>query len=123
MYANRVKGQSKVLKKREEIGYDYQYTQIGNYQADPTDADYTDFIMSVDHWEYTDKKGHAKFIFETYATERGYITKDEWKAKKKDLKAQYKKAYNLSDMEPYEKAHNIPPLPQAVRQAIAKLKH
>jgi hypothetical protein len=123
MYANRVNGQSKVLKKREEIGYDYQYTQIGNYQADPTDADYTDFIMSVDHWEYTDKKGHAKFIFETYATERGYITKDEWKAKKKDLKAQYKKAYNLSDMEPYEKAHNIPPLPQAVRQAIAKLKH
>ena len=73
--------------------------------------------------EYTDKKGHAKFIIETYATERGYITKDEWKAKKKDLKALYKKAYNLSDMEPYEKAHNIPPLPQAVRQAIAKLKH
>ena len=65
-----------------------------------TDADYTDFIMSVDHWEYTDKKGHAKFIIETYATERGYITKDEWKAKKKDLKALYKKAYNLSDMEP-----------------------
>lgn len=123
LYANRMKGQTKVLKKREEIGYDYQYTQIGNYQADPTESDYTDFIMSVDHWEYTDKKGHAKFIVELYATERGYITKDEWKAKKKELKSQYKAGTSLGVFEPYEKAHNIPPLPQAVRQALSKLKH
>ena len=123
MYANKVKGESSKLKKREDIGYNYQYTLIGNYKDDVKDADFTDFIMEIDHWEYTDKKGPAKYIIESYATERGYITKDEWKEKNKELKAQFKHATTLQDMEAYERQYNIPALPSAVRQALSKLKH
>lgn len=123
MYANKVKGESSKLKKREDIGYNYQFTLIGNYKDDVKDADFTDFIMEIDHWEYTDKKGPAKYIIESYATERGYITKDEWKEKNKELKAQFKHATTLQDMEAYERQYNIPALPSAVRQALSKLKH
>ena len=33
--------------------------------------DHTNFVMSTDHWEYTDKKSHVTMVIETYATAHG----------------------------------------------------
>ena len=123
MYANKAKGETKMLKKREDIDYEYLYTLIGDYRENEAETDITSFIMNTDHWEYTDKKGHAKYIIECYATDRGYMDKAEWKAKKKELKVDYKKVNTIEGMEAYERRHNIPALPASVRQALGKLKH
>lgn len=69
MYANRVKGQTKVLKRREEKEYEYKFTLIHNNSEDG--YDHTNFVMSTDHWEYTDKKSHVTMVIETYATAHG----------------------------------------------------
>ncbi|MBQ7421302.1 MAG: hypothetical protein IJV27_04080 [Prevotella sp.] len=50
------------------------------------------------------------------------MDKDEYKAKKKELKEEYKKASKLEDFEAYELQHNIPALPASVCQAVDKLK-
>ncbi len=122
MYANKVKGEKKVLAKREEIELDYQFTLIGNNKQDGEEADITDFIMETNHWEYTDKKGHAKFIIECYATIHDYLDQNDLNTKKKELKNRYKRA-TLEDMEAYERQHGIPNLPATVRQSLRKLKH
>ena len=121
MYVNEVKGQTKLLEKRKEKAYEYQFSMI---YADNEDKEYdmTDFVMETNHWEYNDNKSHVKFIIENYAVDHAYINKDEWKDKKKELKQQYKGKLSLSQIEEYEKKHNIPALAPAVRQAVMKLK-
>ena len=123
MYVNKVKGETKMLKKREEMGYKYRYTLIGKYDEEGNENDITGFVMNTDHWEFANKKGPVKYIIECYATDRGYMDKNEWKAKKKELKKEHKGASALSDLSAYERQHNIPELPATVRQAVGKLKH
>ena len=122
MYANKAKGETKMLQKREDVGYEYQYTRI---YSDNEDGEFnrTNFIMDSDHWEYNDKKGHVKFIIENYATDHSYMDNDEWKAKKKEIKDDYKATMTIDDLATYERAHNIPALPASVLKAIQQLKH
>lgn len=122
MYANKINDEKKMLEKRQERGYKYQFTLIGNYKEEGEETDITDFIMETDHWEYNDKKGYVKFIIECYATNHGYMDKNEWDAKKKELKQENKKITTLKDIEDYERKFNIPALPATVYQAIQKLK-
>jgi hypothetical protein len=121
MHANQVKGEKKLLEKRKEMDYDYQYTRI---YADNEEKDYdiTSFIMESDHWEYNDKKSHVKFIIENYATDHYYMNKDEWKAKKKEMKETYGSSVSLDKVEEYATSHNIPALSSSTRQAIKKLR-
>ena len=121
MYANKAKGETKVLERRQERSYEYQYTRV---YKDNEDGEFnrTNFVMDCDHWEYNDKKGHVKFIIENYATDHDYMDQEEWKAKKKEIKTAYKGALTLDQLAPYEQQHNIPALPVAVREAIGKLK-
>ena len=122
MYANKVNGETKLLERRQKREYEYQYTLIGNYKEVGEETDITDFIMETDHWEFTDKKGHVKYIIECYATNRGYLDKKEWEAKKMELKQDNKKKTTFKDIEDYERKFNIPALPASVCQAIKKLK-
>ena len=122
MYANKVKGETKKLKWRQEKGYEYQYTRIYS-NDDEGEFDRTNFVMESNHWEYNDKKSHVKFIIETYATDLGYMDKDEWNAKKKEFKTNYKSSMTLDQLAPYEQQHHIPALSAAVLQAIGKLNH
>ena len=122
MYANKAKGQTKMLKKRQEAGYEYQYTMIYSNDEE-SEFDYTNFVMDSDHWEYNDKKDHVKFIIENYAIDHSYMDKDEWKDKKKEIKTNYKSAMTLDQLATYEHQHNIPALPATVRKAIQQLKH
>ena len=122
MYANKIKGEKKKLEWRQEAGYEYQYTRIYSI-SEGGESDLTRFVMDTDHWEYTDKKSRVKFIIENYATDHYYMDKDDFKAKKKELKETYKNVKTIEGMEAYERQHNIPALPAAVRQATQKLKH
>lgn len=119
MYANRVKGQTKMLKRREEKEYEYKFTLIHNNSEDG--YDHTNFVMSTDHWEYTDKKSHVTMVIETYATDHGYMDKDEFKDKKQEIKDDYK-SMPLERLESYATAHGVPALSSSVLQAIKKLK-
>ena len=121
MYANEVKGETKLLQKRKEVGYEYQYTMI--YDDDEGNGyDVANFIMETNHWEYNDKKSHVKFIIENYAVDHAYVNKDEWKTKKNDLKQKYRDKVTLEQLEKYEKEHNLPALAPTIRQSILKLK-
>lgn len=121
MYVNEVKGQKKLLEMRRKKDYQYQYTMIYNDDEDKG-YDVADFVMETDHWEYNDKKSHVKLIIENYAVDHAYVNKEEWKAKKDELKQKYKGNLSLNQLEAYEKQHNIPALAPTVRQAIMKLK-
>ena len=122
MYANEVKGETKLLQKRKDMGYEYQYTMI--YEDDEEKGfDVANFIMDTNHWEYNDKKSHVKFIIENYAVDHAYVNKEEWNNKKKELKTNYKSLITIDKLATYEHQHNIPALPATVRQAINKLKH
>ena len=121
MYVNEAKGQTKLLQACQKRDYQYQYSLI--YAGDDgKDYDVTNLVMKSDHWEYNDKKSHVKFIIEDYAVDHAYVSKEEWKGKKNELKQKYKNGQKLSKLEEYEKQHNIPALAPAVRKAILKLK-
>ena len=81
----------------------------------------TNFAMETNHWEYTDKKSHVTIVIENYATDHGYMDKDEWKAKKKELKAEYKKDY-IQKLNAHAARHGIPALSPSVQRAIKNLK-
>lgn len=121
MYANKAKGQAKLLERRQEMDYDYQYTRI---YADNEEKNYdiTSFMMVSNHWEYNDKKSHVKFIIENYATNHCYMDKPEWKAKKMSMKKDYTPEMTLDQLAAYEQQYHIPALSPATRQAIGKLK-
>ena len=119
MYANRVKGQTKMLKMREEKEYEYKFTLIHNNSEDS--YDHTNFVMSTDHWEFTDKKSHVTMVEETYATDHGFMDKAEFKDKKQEIKDDHKSA-TLESLEAYAATHGVPALPAAMSQAIKKLK-
>lgn len=120
MYRNKRLGQDKALKKRQEIDYTYQYSDIFQIDEDGN-SNVEDFVMDTNHWEWNKKKGRYKMIIEAYATDRGYMDKEEWKAKKKELKQQYKSRMTLDQLEDYATTHNIPALEPTIRRAIEAL--
>ena len=120
MYRNKALGQEKLLKRREEKGYDYRFTEIFNYDEDG-DSNISDLVMYSNHWEWNGSNGRRKLIIETYATERSYLDAKEFKAKKNELKETYKSPMKLELLENYATSHNIPALAPSIRQAIEKL--
>ena len=60
-------------------------------------------------------------VIETYATDHGYMDKAEFKAKKQEIKNDYKSA-SLESLESYATSHGVPALSPTVRQAVKKLK-
>ena len=121
MYANKAKGETKMLKKREEKGYEYQFTTIFDDDTDPGHA-VENYMMDLNHWEYNDKKSHVKFFIESYATDHYYMDEQEWKDKKKSMKEDYSPQMTLDQLDSYATSHNIPALSPSVREAIGKLR-
>ncbi len=133
MYANKAKGETSLLKWRQEKGYEYQFTFIlndrpateetlGSSKNQEQDQAVENFLMESNHWEYNDKKSHVKFFIENYATDHYYMDKQEWKDKKKSMKQDYSNKMTLDQLDAYATSHNIPALSSAARQAIGKLK-
>ena len=121
MYRNKRLGQDRVLKVREQRGYNYEFNEIFNLDEEGG-ANVSDLVMSSDHWEWNGGKGHMKFIIETYAVEHAYIDAKDFKEKKKELKKKYVAVMKLDALETYATSHGIPALAPSLRRAIEGLK-
>ncbi len=120
MYADKVKGRTKLLQKRQKKGYAYRATLVHNHvEGEPYDL--TNFVMKTNHWEYTDKKSRVTIVIEGYATDHGYMDKGEWKAKKKELKEDYK-TDRMQKLNAHAAHHGIPALSPSVQRALQNLK-
>ncbi|MBR2233880.1 MAG: hypothetical protein IKI19_08630 [Prevotella sp.] len=122
MYANEQKGQTKMLKRRQEKNYAYEYVEVFRINDDG-EVGSEDYVMSLNHWEHDGGKGRETYIVEAWVTDRGYMTDDEFKQKRKDIDAlSSTQAYNhmpLEELEAYERKHNIPAISSEVRKAVA----
>ena len=122
MYANERDGKKKILKKRQELNYTYQYVEVFRLNEDG-EVDRDDYLMSLNHWEHDGKKGRETYIVEAWVTDRGYMTEDEFKQKRKDINAmnstQNMWHMPLGELEAYERQHNIPAITEEVRKAVA----
>jgi hypothetical protein len=121
LYANKTHGEDKMLKRRENSNYEYQYTEMFRIGDDGNVAP-EDLIMKVNHWEYDHKGEHHKTILETYATGRDYMDKKEFKAKKKELNGNYAGDMPFSVLEAYEQSHNIPPLAPTIAKRVTEMR-
>ncbi len=120
IYRNKVLGQERVMKLREKKDYEYQFAEVFNHDEDGH-SDITDLVMYSNHWEWNGAKGRSKLIIETYAAERAYMDKKEFKARKDGLKKQYKQPLSLDTMEGYAASHGIPAIAPTLRKAIERL--
>ena len=126
MHYLEAKGESKLLEKakkrdakkknRTETDYCiYQIDEDGNYGPE-------DFVMMEDLTSYDEvedgKTNHNINGLQVFTIERAYVTKEELKQRKKAGKMKM----NLSNIQQFERQHNIPALPAAVQKAIDKLK-
>ena len=120
IYANKVNGEDKMAKVREERNYTYQYTEMYKLDEDGQMQN-DDFVMQVNHWEYDAKKGKKIYILYLYATDKGYMDEDEFKARSKELSKGRSGDMTLDELAEYERAHNIPALSPEQQQAIQAL--
>ena len=120
MYRNKALGQKNKLKLREKLDYEYKFTEVFNNDEEGKSS-ISDLVMYSNHWEWKLGKGRRKLIIETYAIDRGYMDAKEFKAKKDELKEEYKSPMTLEQLEDFATSHSIPALAPSVRRAIEGL--
>ncbi|MBR0489188.1 MAG: hypothetical protein IJJ68_03170 [Prevotella sp.] len=120
IYANKVNGEDKQAKVREEKNYTYQYTEIFKLD-DEGKVQRQNFVMAVDHWEHDAKKGKKITILYLYATDKAYYDEKEFKERCKELNKGRSGDMSLSELAEYERAHNIPALSTEQQKAIQTL--
>ena len=122
MYANEQNGQTKLLKRRQEKNYAYQYIEVFSLNDDG-EVGRDDYVMSLNHWENDGGKGRETYIVEAWVTDRGYMTGEEFKQKRKELNAMNsEQVWNhmpIDVLEAYERQHNIPAITDETRKAVA----
>ena len=120
IYANKVNGEDKMAKVREERDYTYQYAEVFKLNEEgeaPNDG----FVMEQNHWEYNSKKGRRITIVYLYASDRSYMDEAEFKARRKELNKGVAGDMSLDDLAEYAKSHNIPALAPEQEKAIKAL--
>ena len=120
IYANKVNGEDKKAKVREERDYTYQYTEVFKLNEEG-EVQHDGFVMEEDHWEYNAKKGRKITIIQTYATEKSYMDEDEFKARRKELNKGNAGDMSLDELAAYARAHKIPELAPQQLDAIKAL--
>ncbi len=123
MYSNEIHGEKKKLEKRQERDYAYQYTEV--YTLPDADDDLPDVVrhvMTMNHWEFNSGKGREIEIYYIYTVDHGYVSKDEFTARSKELNNGYVGDMTLEALQKYEAEHNIPALAPAQLEVIKTLK-
>lgn len=120
IYANKVNGEEKMAKRREETDYTYQYTEVFKLNEDGK-VQNDGFVMELDHWEYNAKKGRRITILYLYATEKSYMDEAEFKARRKELNKGHAGDMSLDELAKYAQEHNIPALAPQQLDAIKAL--
>lgn len=79
----------------------------------------SDFVMRQMLVGKKNRSGDGEFVImlQTYTTDRNYIDKKEYKQLRKENEVEMK----IQELRNFEKAHNIPPLPENVQAAVDKL--
>jgi hypothetical protein len=123
MYSNEIHGETKMLKKRQKVDYEYQYAEIFKLADEDNDLpDIARHLMTMNHWEYNSGKGRDIEIYYIYTVEHGFVDAATFKARSKELNGDYAGDMTLDDLQQYETAHNIPSLAPAQLEAIKALK-
>lgn len=120
IYLDKTTGHKRIMKLREKKDLYYQYVEVFSHD-DEGNSDITDLVMYSNHWEWNGSKGRNKLIIETYAAERGYMDKKQFKAKKDELKKKYKTPLPLDWLEEYATSHGIPTIVPTLRKAIDRM--
>lgn len=111
----KAKSEKKEARKKNRVDQDFLVYRIddeGNYAPE-------DFVMGQYSTSYDDEKdnGHVVILFQSFTTDRAYVTKDELKKIKKENKM--KMTYqNLLD---FERAHKIPAVPSDLGKRILEV--
>ena len=121
IYSERAKGNEKVAKFMEDREYTYRYTEVFRLD-DEGQVLPENFMMDQAHVEYNKKNGDRKItIIYLYAADKGYMDKDEVKARGKEISKPYSGNMSLDELAEYERAHNIPALSPEQQKAIQTL--
>ena len=92
----------------------YHIDDAGNYAPE-------DFMMLQNLTSYDDMSDgvpeHTILALQVFATDRGYVTKEELKERKKANKIKL----NYANIRQFEKDHNIPPLDAAIQKKLNEL--
>lgn len=120
LYANKVNGEDRQKKARENRNYDFQYSEVFALDEDGKIPPFN-YVMEVAKWEYDSSKGRRIEILYLYAADRGYMDEAEFKARSKELNKGYAGDMPLEELAEYERANNIPPLAPTQLKAIQGL--
>ncbi|MCR4995555.1 MAG: hypothetical protein K6A32_09340, partial [Bacteroidales bacterium] len=122
MYSDEIHHDEKMLRKRQELNYQYKYTAIYKTSDDDDTPDILRHVMTMDNWEYDSGKGRQVEIYYIYTTDYGYVSKDDFKARSKELNKGQSGHMSLAELQAYERSHNIPELSSSQLLAIKALK-
>ena len=121
IYGERTNGNAKTAKLMEDRNYTYRYTEVFRLDEDGK-VQPENFVMEQFHLEYDKKEGRKINIAYLYAVDKGYMDKDEVKARGKEINKGRKGDMTLEELAEYEHAHNIPSLSPEQQKAIISLK-
>ena len=120
IYGERMSGKEKVAKVMEDRNYTYRYMEVFRLDEDGK-VQPENFVMEQAHLEYDKKDGRKINVVYLYATDKGYMDKDEVKARGKALNKGRYGDMTLDELEEYARAHNIPALTPEHQKAIQGL--
>jgi hypothetical protein len=120
IYGERTNGNEKVAKVMENRNYTYRYTEVFRLD-DEGKVLPENFVMQQIHLEYDKKEGRKVNVAYLYAVDKGYMNKDEAKARGKEINKGRKGDMSLDELAAYERAHNIPALSPEQQKAILTL--
>ena len=122
IYGEKNNGNKRVEKVMENSNYIYRYTEVFRLDEDGK-VQPENFVMAQCHIEYDKKDGDRKInVAYLYAVDKGYMDKDEVKARGKEISKPYYGNMTLDELAAYERAHNIPTLSSEQQKAIQTLK-
>ena len=121
IYGERTNGNKKAAKLMEDRNYTYRYTEVFRLDEEGQVLP-ENFVMEQAHLEYDKKDGDRKnTVIYLYATDKGYMDKDEVKARGKEISKPHYGDMSLDELAEYERAHNIPALSPEQQKAIQTL--
>ena len=123
-YQDEKEDNEKLMKRRQETNYAYEYADIYQLPNEDNDdiPDLARLEMSMNHWEYSTEKGRHRDIYYLYVVCHSYVDEKDFKARCKELNRDHVSDMTLEELQAYEQQHNIPALDSKQIEAIEALK-
>lgn len=123
-YQDETRGNDKLLKKREEKDYAYEYADIYRLPGEDEDdiPDLARLEMAMHHWEFNSDKGRHRDIYYVYVVSHYFADEAEFKARSKKLNEGHSNNMTIEELQALEREHNIPALDATQLKAIETLR-